>query len=72
MKTAAEYLAQQGCPLLGGPYQSDQGPEAAQQIRYFEAPWGMALEILHRPSHMPYEQKTRSRLFGPLPAWRES
>jgi transketolase len=40
-----------------------------QQIRYFTAPWGMALEILHRPDHMPYEKETQSRLFGPLPSW---
>ncbi len=66
MEIAARYLAEQGCPLLAGPFRSEQGPKAGQQIRYFNAPWGMALEILSRPAHMPYETDTPARLFGPL------
>jgi hypothetical protein len=71
MEIAAKYLAQHGCPLLAGPFQSDRGPKTGQQIRYFTAPWGMALEILHRPDHMPYEKETQSRLFGPLPSLKQ-
>jgi hypothetical protein len=71
MEIAARYLTEHGCPLLAGPFQSEQGPKTGQQIRYFTAPWGMALEILHRPGHMPYEKETRSRLFGPLPSWQQ-
>jgi len=70
MEVAAKYLAEHGCPLLAGPVQSDQGPKTGQQIRYFSAPWGMALEILRRPDHMPYEKETQLRLFGPLPSWQ--
>ena len=69
MEIAAQYLDKHECPLLPGPFQSDQGPKTGQQIRYFTSPWGMALEILHRPDHMPYEKETQSRLFGPLPGW---
>jgi len=70
MEVAAKYLAKHGCPLLAGPFQSDQGPRTGQQIRYFSAPWGIALELLYRPDHMPYEKETQSRLFGPLPNWQ--
>jgi len=71
MDAAATYLARHGCRLLDGPFQSDRGPKAGQQIRYFTSPWGMAMEILHRPLHMPYEKGTRSRLFGPLSNWHD-
>ena len=71
MEAAAEYLAEHGCSLLDGPFRSDNGPKVGQQIRYFRSPWGMAMEILHRPFHMPYEEQTGSRLFEPISSWRE-
>jgi catechol 2,3-dioxygenase-like lactoylglutathione lyase family enzyme len=66
MEVAAKYLRKRGCRLLEGPFKSDRGPKAGQQIRYFTTPWGMAMEILHRPPNMPYEKDTQSRLFGPI------
>ena len=65
MQVAADYLAQHGCKLFDGPFLSETGPKAGQAIRYFTTPWGMFLEILSRPAHMPYEQQTTARLFGP-------
>ena len=66
MKAAATYLADHGCKLFKGPLLSKEGPKAGQAIQYFQTPWGMYLEILSRPAHMPYEQQTASRLFGPV------
>ena len=66
IKQAADYLTEHGCKLFGGPLLSKEGPKAGQAIRYFQTPWGMFLEILSRPRHMPYESQTESRLFGPV------
>ncbi len=66
MDAAADYLVAHGCKLFSGPLVSEGGPKAGQAIRYFQAPWGMFLEILSRPEHMPYERHTTSRLFGPV------
>ncbi|MBV9749225.1 MAG: VOC family protein [Acetobacteraceae bacterium] len=69
MDVAAAYLAAHGCTLLGGPFTSKDGPKAGQSIRYARTPWGLSIEILHRPAHMPYEQGTVARLFGPAASW---
>ena len=66
MDAASDYLNEHGCKLFSGPLLSSEGPKAGQSIRYFATPWGMYLEILSRPTHMPYEQQTTSRLFGPV------
>ena len=66
MAAAAAYLIEHGCKLFSGPLVSERGPKQGQAIRYFQAPWGMFLEILSRPEHMPYEEHTASRLFGPV------
>ena len=66
MEAAAEYLTRHGCKLFSGPLMSKNGPKQGQAIRYLQAPWGMFLEILSRPEHMPYEEHTNSRLFGPV------
>lgn len=66
MGRAADYLTAHGCKLFRGPLVSKQGPKAGQCIRYFQTPWGMFLEILSRPEHMPYEHQTNYRLFGPI------
>ena len=66
MDAAAEYLTRHGCKLFSGPLVSENGPKQGQAIRYFQAPWGMFLEILSRPERMPYDEHTNSRLFGPV------
>ena len=66
MDAAEDYHNEHGCELFSGPLLSNEGPKAGQSIRYFQTPWGMYLEILSRPEHMPYEQQTTSRLFGPV------
>ena len=66
MDAAADYLARHGCKLFSGPLVSKEGPKAGQAIRYFQTPWGMFLEILSRPEHLPYERETECRLFGPV------
>ncbi len=66
MGRAAAYLAAHGCALLAGPLTSKDGPKAGQSIHYARTPWGLAIEVMHRPPHMPYEQGTSARLFGPV------
>lgn len=41
-------------------------PQAGPGISYARMPRGLSIEILNRPPHMPYEQRTATRLFGPL------
>lgn len=41
-----------------------------KKSQYFLTPWGMSLEILHRPAPLPYERETSACVYGPAPAWR--
>lgn len=44
----------------------DEGEEAGIISTYFVTPWGMYMELINRPDHAPYEQRTDARLFGPV------
>ena len=33
-------------------------------------PWRPAIELVHRPDHMPYERNTDARLYGPATSWK--
>jgi len=44
----------------------DEGEEAGILCTYFVTPWGMHMELITRPQHMPYEQRTSARIFGPV------
>jgi catechol 2,3-dioxygenase-like lactoylglutathione lyase family enzyme len=50
-------------PIVHAP---DEGEEAGITSTYFITPWGMYMEVIHRPDHAPYEQRTTARLFGPV------
>ncbi len=66
---ASAYLQAHGCKLLSGPNRSANGPKTGQAIWYFLTPWGMSMELINRPSHMPYEADTAARFYGPAPTW---
>lgn len=70
MAAAAEYLAgQPGVRLLGEIQTIADGPSAGYEWLAFQAPWGLALEIMSRPASLPYEASTPARFYGPAPAW---
>ena len=70
MAAAADYLASQpGVRVLGEMQTIEEGPSAGYQWLAFEAPWGLALEIMSRPERLPYEDTTAARFYGPAPSW---
>lgn len=63
MKDAGAWLSAANVQLLAGPRHSARGPNAGQDSWFFLTPWGMAIELVERPEHMPYEHDTTARLF---------
>ncbi len=69
---AADYLRQQpGVTILGEPGSTPAGPESGVTWVYAKADWGLYIECVHRPDHLPYEQDTPARIYGPASAWSE-
>jgi catechol 2,3-dioxygenase-like lactoylglutathione lyase family enzyme len=66
---AAEYLTAHGARFLGEPQHIEEGPSAGYVWWVFHTPWGLPLELVYRPEHLPYEQATPARFYGPAPAW---
>jgi catechol 2,3-dioxygenase-like lactoylglutathione lyase family enzyme len=50
-------------PIIHPP---NEGEEAGIKCTYFVTPWGMYMELITRPEHMPYEVRTEARLFRPI------
>ncbi len=67
---ASAYLKAKGVRLLPGPINTIAEPKRGEKIQYFLTPWGMYLELVWRPEHLPYEKGTGARLYGPAPGWR--
>ncbi len=66
---AAESLRKHGAELLQGPLEGAGEEKKGEKIWYFKTPWGAFMEILWRPDHLPYEQKTENRLFNQKGPW---
>lgn len=66
INTAGAYLRTKNVQLLEGPRRNIEGPNAGQDSWFFLTPWGMAVEMVHRPTGMPYESGTPARLFKAL------
>ena len=66
---AAESLRKHGAELLQGPLEGAGEEKKGEKIWYFKTPWGAFMEILWRPDHLPYEQKTENRLFNQKDPW---
>jgi catechol 2,3-dioxygenase-like lactoylglutathione lyase family enzyme len=69
IRAAAESLRNHGAELLQGPLEGAGEEKKGEKIWYFKTPWGAFMEILWRPDHLPYEQKTENRLFTQKDAW---
>ena len=68
---AADYLrAQQGVEIVGEIGPPSTGPDKGATWVYARTPFGVHLELVSRPAHMPYERETPARFYGPAPTWR--
>ena len=67
LEAAGASVAAQGGTMLGQPVNTDGEPKRGERIWYFKTPWGAFMELLWRPAHLPYEQDTTARLYGPRP-----
>lgn len=69
---ATDYLrAQPGVTVLNAPTLVTGEPNEGTRFVCFLTPWGLRMELVTRPAHLPYEAKTAARLYGPARAWRE-
>lgn len=71
LDVASDYLKSKGVRLLEGPFAPAGEPKLGEKIRYFQTPFGMYMEILHRPSPLNYEKQTSARLYGPASSWNQ-
>ena len=62
---ALAYLKERGVRILGTPTVRTSGPNAGQTWIYFQAPWGMQLELVSFPGGKGYEAMTTERLWNP-------
>ena len=69
IEAAAKSLREHGAELLKGPIDAEGDVKKGERIWYFKTPWGAFMEILWRPDHLGYEEKTESRLFQPHDSW---
>jgi catechol 2,3-dioxygenase-like lactoylglutathione lyase family enzyme len=62
-----------GVATLGEPKSITEGPLKGDRWMYFTAPWRLQLEIISLPAHLPYENETLERRYGPYPGpWSDS
>lgn len=71
LNVASAYLKAHGARLLEGPFKPGGEAKKGEEIRYFQTPFGMYMEIVHRPAHIPYEQQTPARLYPPAASWKQ-
>ena len=57
-----------GVTCQGEPKTITDGPLAGDQWLYFTTPWGLQMELISLPEHLPYEQGTAARRYGPSTA----
>ncbi len=69
IEAAAKSLKEHGAELLKGPIDAAGDVKKGERIWCFKTPWGAFMEILWRPDHLGYEEKTKSRLFQPHDSW---
>lgn len=68
---AADHLrAQPGVEIVGEIGKPSTGADRGASWMYARTPFGVHLELVNRPAHMPYEQHAAARLYGPAPSWR--
>jgi catechol 2,3-dioxygenase-like lactoylglutathione lyase family enzyme len=59
-----------GVEVMGEPQLiAEGGPIDGARWVYFRSPWGLQLEALSLPAHLPYERSVSARRFGPADRW---
>lgn len=66
MGKALSYLRSKEIKIFGEPTYRDSGPSAGQTWVYFQAPWGMTLELVCYPNGKGYEESFSGRLWHPV------
>lgn len=62
-----------GVTCQGAPKTITSGPLIGDRWMYFTTPWGLQLELISLPLHLPYERCTLERRFGPYQgAWTDA
>ena len=65
--SAAHLLGYPGVRMRGEPQTVKEGPIAGTRWVYLTTPWGLHLELVQGPEHVPYQDDTAVRLFQPSP-----
>ncbi|OLP61789.1 glyoxalase [Xaviernesmea oryzae] len=68
IQAAKAFLDAQGVATRLGPIPIEDGPIAGQSILYFQAPWGLQLELISYPQGMAYEAGAQVLLWDPRAA----
>lgn len=71
LEAAGASVAAHGGVMIGKPTDTAGDPKRGERIWHFKTPWGVFMELLWHPPHLPYERDTTARLYGPAPAWKE-
>ena len=70
-RATAPLAAQRGVQILASPTIVTGQPNEGTEFLHTRLPWGMCLELVHRPALMPYCVATAARLYGPASNWRQ-
>ncbi|WP_137128574.1 VOC family protein [Rhizobium sp. FY34] len=62
---AKAYLESHQIACRLGPIPIGEGPNAGQSILYFQAPWGLDMELISYPGGMAYEKTATTILWNP-------
>lgn len=65
INAASEHLRSHGVKVYDKPEFEKHGPGAGESWVYFEAPWGLQMELISYPSGKAYEANAGMRLWNP-------
>ena len=71
IERAVAYLrAQPGVDIIGEIGAPSHGADEGATWIYARTPFGLCIEVVNRPSDLPYARQTAARFYGPAPSWR--
>lgn len=62
---AVAYMERRGVKKFLGPFPITGGPDAGQSINYFQAPFGLYVELVSYPNGLAYEKTAATKLWNP-------
>lgn len=69
-RAANDLRTQPGVEIVGEVGKPSTGADKGATWIYARTAFGVHLELVNRPAHLPYEQRTAARLYGPAKSWR--